>query len=366
MLFRSHPRPAAWLAMAAAAALLWLGLTVLTRAASHTPASAPANVPPPLTNPACASWGPGRVDCFLVGGDGRMYHTYSDQASSGDYRDFSPWIQEPGAPPDGFDRGAGIAVTAWGPGRLDIMAITREGDVAHTYYDQNAWQLPNWEFVAYPGNVGVTEIGCDSWGANRIDCFTRGKNRHVYQVRWDGISWGTFDMGPLPTGVFTDNSFLGVAASTYASNSSHQVVVAIDGNVYHRKWDGSAWSGWNNGGKPGADNLMTVTCQAGVIYVMDCVFQDVAGIAWRRSWYDSESRWLDWHRLTGLKTYYASGQGFTKVAGDYGAFYVLTYGESGRLYLGFGRGGASTFEWYGWDALERPKDQHLHLPLVAH
>lgn len=38
--------------------------------------------------------------------------------------------------------GAGLAVIAWGVGRLDIMAITPDGDVVHTYYDQNAWRLP--------------------------------------------------------------------------------------------------------------------------------------------------------------------------------------------------------------------------------
>jgi hypothetical protein len=28
----------------------------------------------------------------------------------------------------------------------------------------------------------------------------------------------------------------------------------------------------------------------------------------------------------------------------------------GRLYLGCGRGGALTFDWYGWDSVGRPKD----------
>jgi hypothetical protein len=345
-----------------AALAAWFVLTL--GVAKPADAAAPLAAPP-LTNPTCASWGQDRVDCFLIGADGWLYHTYSDLASSGDHRDFSPWIQEPGTPADGFDRDAGIAVTAWGPGRLDLMAITIDGDVMHTYYDQNAWRLPQWEFVSYPGNVGANEIGCASWGPNRIDCFARGKNHRVYQVRWDGFSWGTFDLGPLPTGTYADNSYLGIAAAAYGSNALFVVVAAVDGNVYHRKWDGASWSGWSNSGKPpSAANPMTVTCAAGVIYVMDCIFQDVEGIAWHRSWYDGEARWLDWHRLTGLKTYYAAGQGFTKVTGDPGAFYVLTYGESGRIYLGYGRGGASTFNWYGWDALGQPRDKRVRLPLT--
>lgn len=329
---------------------------------------APTHTRPPLTNPACASWGPNRVDCFIIGNDGQMYHTYSDQASSGDHRHFSRWIQEPSAPLDGFDRGAGIGVTAWGPGRLDIMAITPDGDVVHTYYDQNAWQLPDWEFVAYPGNVGVNEIGCTSWGVNRIDCFTRGKNHRVYQVRWDGASWGTFDLGPLPTGTYGDNSYLGMAAAGYAPNALFLVVIAIDGNVWQRKWDGASWSAWANGGKPSGDNLMTVSCLAGVIYLMDCVFSDVAGRIWHRSYYDGAASWLDWHNLDavggGINAYYASGVGTSKVVGDQGALYALTYGVDGRLYLGFGRGGAASFNWYGWDSLGRPADQRQLLPLI--
>ncbi len=350
-----------WRSLVAALAAS-LGLTTGVATAAHAAAPQAA---PPLTNPTCASWGPDRVDCFLIGADGRLYHTYSDLASSGDHRDFSPWSQEPGTPLDGFDRSAGIAVTAWGPGRLDLMAITTDGDVVHTYYDQNAWRLPKWEFVSYPGDVGANEIGCASWGPNRIDCFVRGKNYRVYQVRWDGTSWRTIDMGPLPTGTMSDSPRMGIAASGYGSNALHLVVVAVDGNVYHRKWDGATWSVWRAGGKPSDANLMTVTCQAGVIYVMDCVFQDVAGIAWHRSYYDSEGYWLDWHRLTGLKTYYASGQGFTKITGDYGAFYVLTYGESGRIYLGYGRGGAATFNWYGWESLGQPRDKRLYLQTIA-
>jgi hypothetical protein len=354
-------RGVVWLALAVGTAV-WLSLSPAVTAPAQ--AAAPL-ASPPLTNPTCASWGLDRVDCFLIGADGRLYHSYSDLASSGDHRDFSPWIQEPGAPFDGFSRDAGIAVTAWGPGRLDIMAITADGDVVHTYYDQNAWQLPNWEFISYPGNVGGNEIGCASWGPNRIDCFIRGKNYRVYQVRWDGFSWATIDLGPLPTGALSDSPRMGIAASAYSPNSLHMVVVALDGNVYHRKWDGATWSVWRAGGKPSAANLMTVTCQAGVIYVMDCVFQDTDGIAWHRSYYDSEGYWLDWRRLSGLKTYYAAGQGFTKVTGDYGAFYVLTYGESGLIYLGYGRGGAATFDWYGWDALGQPRDKRVRLPLTV-
>ncbi len=352
----------------AAALVLWLGMFLVSHAEGVGPLAGPTYSGPSLINPACASWGPDRVDCFIVGNDGRMYHTWSDMASSGDTRDFAPWNAEPGALSAGFDLSAGIGVTAWGPGRLDIMAITRDGRVAHRYWDGSSWQPGNWEDLGRPGAATVSEIGCASWGVNRIDCFARGNDGHIYQVRWDGVSWIWVDMGPVPTGVVGDSGSLGVGASAYQPNLLYLVVAAVDGNVYHRKWNGVVWSPWAGGGKPPSNaNLMSVSCQAGVIYVMDCAFLDVNGRTWHRSYYEGESRWLDWHYLgpeTVFNAYYAGGIGYSKVVGDYGAMYVMVHGADGKVYLGFGRGSTSTFDWHGWSSLGRPKDQHLYLPLV--
>lgn len=331
---------------------------------------APTHTRPPLTNPACTSWGADRVDCFIVGNNGLMYHTWSDQASSGDVRDFSPWFEEPGVPQAGFDPDAGIGVTSWAPDRLDIMAINGDGFVVHRYYDFGAWQPAEWEMLGAPGAAEVTEIGCSSWGVNRIDCFTRGTDRHVYQIAWDGFGWHWVDMGPLPTGTSVDSPYFGIASAGYQSTLLYQVVIAVDGNVYHSKWDGATWSGWVNGGKPPTpDNLMTVTCQAGVIYVMDCVFLDVRGRVWHRSYYEGQGSWLSWHNLgpvsPGGNAYYAAGLGYSKVIGDYGAMVVMAYGIDGQIYLGFGRGSTSTFDWYGWDSLGRPRDQRQFLPMIS-
>ena len=230
--------------------VLWFGVFLVSQAESALPLAAPIGTWPSLVNPACTSWGADRVDCFIVGNDGRMYHTWSDLASGGDSRDFAPWMAELGAPPAGFDLSAGIGLTAWGPNRLDIMAITQDHHVAHRYWNGLSWQPAEWEDLGRPGAAELYEIGCASWGVNRIDCFIRASDRHVYQVAWDGFGWGWVDMGPLPTGTAGDSGGLGVGASAYQSNLLYQLVVAIDGNVHHRKWDGATWSGWVNGGKP--------------------------------------------------------------------------------------------------------------------
>lgn len=82
-----------------------------------------------------------------------------------------------------------------------------------------------------------------------------------------------------------------------------------------------------------------------MIYLMDCVFGDVAGNLWHRSYYDGGGYWLDWHDLTRWavgSTPTTPWRGHQQDRGRPGALYALTYGVDGRLYLGFGHGGAST------------------------
>jgi len=67
---------------------------------------------------------------------------------------------------------------------------------------------------------------------------------------------------------------------------------------------------------------------------------------------------------SGVNAYYAAGVGTSKVVGDQGALYAMTYGQNGQVYLGFGRGGAFIFDWHGWDSLGRPADQRQFLPQV--
>ena len=135
---------------------------------------APTHTWPPLTNPASASWGPDRVNCFvyrqrIVRCITRI-RTWPPAVTTAISRRGS---RNPVSPPVRFrPERRPWGVTAWGPGRLDIMAI----DEQRRSWMHRLLQTPtpggqsDWESLGFPG-VEMTEIGCSSWGVNRIDCF---------------------------------------------------------------------------------------------------------------------------------------------------------------------------------------------------
>jgi hypothetical protein len=110
-------------------------------------------------DPAAVSWGPGRIDLFIVSTGSAIVHKWwggtqwlgwaSDVAGA--------WATTP-------------TVASWGPGRLDLFAgypyIYAFVQVGHEWFDQTAW-------------FGLDDRGCClvaapaavSWGIDRIDVF---------------------------------------------------------------------------------------------------------------------------------------------------------------------------------------------------
>src|SRR5262249_57410221 len=65
----------------------------------------------------------------------------------------------------------------------------------------------------------------------------------MYHKWWDGSAWsGWENLGGY--------CLEGVTAASWAPNRLDCFVVGGDGAMYHKWWDGSAWSGW---GKFGGD-----------------------------------------------------------------------------------------------------------------
>jgi hypothetical protein len=73
------------------------------------------------------SWGPNRLDVFVTGTDGALYHKWWDG---------SAW----GPSPTGFERMGGVCIgqpeaVAWGPNRLDVFAQGASGQLVHKWWD---------------------------------------------------------------------------------------------------------------------------------------------------------------------------------------------------------------------------------------
>jgi hypothetical protein len=120
-----------------------------------------------FSNFAVSSWGPNRLDIFVVGPKQNLYH----KAWTG-----TAW--EPSAA--GYDDLGGLctsapAVASWEPNRLDIFVVGA-GPGFNLYH--KAWTGTAWE----PSATGYDNLGgqCTSpptvaaWGPNRLDSFVSG------------------------------------------------------------------------------------------------------------------------------------------------------------------------------------------------
>ena len=78
------------------------------------------------------------------------------------------------------------------------------------------------------GGVLTEDIGAASWAANRLDCFGRGTDNHMWHKWWNGSSWsGWEDLGGILTSA--------PAAVSWGPNRIDTFVVGGDSAMYH-KW----------------------------------------------------------------------------------------------------------------------------------
>ena len=71
-------------------------------------------------------------------------------------------------------------VTSWGTGRLDVFVIGTDGLLWHRYYD-SGW--PGWEGLGVRLDPRTAVV---SWGPNRADIFTRGTTGELWHTWYDG------------------------------------------------------------------------------------------------------------------------------------------------------------------------------------
>ena len=159
-----------------------------------TPPPAPVYTPPPppppafvqppavldegdFRAPALASWGPNRIDLYVIGADNALWSKATDNGG----RTWSGWLNL------GGQVAGGIGAVSWGPGRVDVFATGTDKALYHKWYD-GAWH--DWE------NLGGELLGAPtvaSWAPNRLDVFCTGTDNALYHKWWDGAQWNGFE-----------------------------------------------------------------------------------------------------------------------------------------------------------------------------
>jgi hypothetical protein len=75
-----------------------------------------------------------------------------------------------------------------------------------------------------------------AWSADRLDAFAIGLDGNLYHRWWDGTSWG----GPELLG--GGNLVNSPSAVSWAANRIDVFAVGSDGCLYHKAWDGTVWA----------------------------------------------------------------------------------------------------------------------------
>src|SRR5262249_44248843 len=102
---------------------------------------------------AISSWGPSRLDVWVTGGDGTVWHRACD---TGPCKSAGSW--------SGWENGIGGAIASkpaaisWGVGRIDVFGLDSSGSVRHIAFDGLGWTA--WD--NYLAGSGYKEIAVSS------------------------------------------------------------------------------------------------------------------------------------------------------------------------------------------------------------
>jgi hypothetical protein len=137
------------------------------------------------SGPAVAAWSPGRLDVFVEGTDHQLWHRWFDSAG---------WHAWEGL---GGTLASGPAASSWSAGRLDIVATGPAQTVLHKWFSTRGWS--GWESL---GGQTTAEPGIASWAAGRVDVFIQGAHSQLWHSWYDSKGWHAWENlgGNLTTG----------------------------------------------------------------------------------------------------------------------------------------------------------------------
>jgi hypothetical protein len=177
-----------------------------------------------IGSPAIASWGPGRLDTFVRGGDNALWHAFATPGTG-----FSGWENL------GGQLTSGPAAVAWAFGRVDVVARGTDGGLWHKFWSQTVWSP--WESL---GGQLTSSPTVASWSPGRLDIFVRGSDLGIWHRWWDQTAWSAWER--------RSGTCLGdPGATSWGPNDLDVFCIGgsgPSGPVYHQFWRGAGWSPW--------------------------------------------------------------------------------------------------------------------------
>jgi endoglucanase len=209
--------------------------------------------------PAAASWGNGRLDMFVLGSDGVIWHRF---LNAGTYQ----WESLGGAP-----MASEPSVVTTATGKIDVFARGRDNALWHDAFNGS------WSGWAKLGGVLAGAPAAVSIGSGKIDAFVQGTDNHLWSANFDGLStWTWIDLGGL------------LGASPSAASASPGTVDAFVQGADGALWRWSSAGGWSALGGRLAGRPSAVSSAAGVL---DAVVEGTDSAVWHWSNAGGLSRW---------------------------------------------------------------------------
>jgi hypothetical protein len=167
------------------------------------------------------SWGPGRLDVFIIGTDNQMYH-YPEQNGQ-QLLGGSGW-EWLGAPPGGFIEGPGVTSV-----RSDHLFILGIGTGGAVYYKTWGPGWSDWQHLA--GGFAYGAPAPFSFGPGRVEAFVRGTDNYLHQY----IAWNDNTAGWEGRGAWFQLAHFGgamTASPAAAVRDASRVDVVVGDGLY--------------------------------------------------------------------------------------------------------------------------------------
>jgi hypothetical protein len=248
--------------------------------------SPPSPPPPPAwynenlggntpSDPAIASWGPGRADVFARGSNDVLCHKSYDPVYG-----WSAWEQIPVGP----TITSGPSAVSWGYGRIDVVARIADGSVQHWSWQNGAWSTEN-----LGGNI-LGDPSISSRSSEEVDVFARGTDNSLDIKTWNPTNkwslWERVPVGPLISS--------GPGSVSWGPSRIDVVADVNGGSVQHWSWDSGVWNTENLGGNVLGDPAIS----ARSVGVVDVFGRGTNSVLYHKG-YDPTSKWSAWEAVPG-------------------------------------------------------------------
>ena len=263
-----------------------------------TPVGGASSPTPPLSGVTAVSTSAGRIDLFLVAGDGEIQATF--RATSG--AAWSGWSRI-GAATDRAPATSALTAVSSAPGRSDVFLVGSDGGVYTASRATGSGPWSDWSRVggasdAVPVLSVVTDVSAE---LGRIDLFVVAMDGGVYTSSRIGntSAWADWSsVGSLPVPIPLKSTVTPVSSQAARVDL---FVVANDGGIYttSRTAGGAAWAGWSRIGAAGdkaplKTGIAAVSASAGRI---DAFLVAGDGGVYTTSRPSGAASWSDWSRV---------------------------------------------------------------------